>query len=100
MPAAYNAPQVGKAAEVRAFSVCLLVLAMASGSWAQNTPSQVIVWIYRPNVDNLSSAPPLYLDGRKLVNLGHGKFFVIQAAPGLHAFNWTNQPGAMRVVVP
>ena len=100
MPAAYNAPRVGKVAEVKAFSVCLLVLAMASGSLAQNTPSQVEVWIYRQSVDSLGSAVPLYLDGRKLVNLGQGKFFGIQVPAGLHAFNWTNQPGARQVVVP
>jgi hypothetical protein len=85
---------------VRALFASVLVTVMSCSLLAQNTASQVTVWLYRPNVDNLSSAVPLYLDGRKLLNLDHGRFFGIQLSPGLHAFNWTNQPGARHVVVP
>src|SRR5579862_8279223 len=85
---------------VRALFACALVTVMSCGLLAQNTAPQVTVWLYRPNVDNLSSAVPLYMDGRKLLNLAHGQFFGIQVSPGLHAFNWTNQPGARHVVVP
>ena len=85
---------------VKALFACVLVSVMACSLSAQNTAPQVTVWLYRPNVDNFSSAVPLYLDGRKLLNLGHGRFFGIQLSPGLHAFNWTNQPGTRHVVVP
>ena len=85
---------------MRAIVAGMLVCVMVCSLLAQSTPSQVILWLYRPNVDNLSLAASLYLDGRKLVNLGHGQFFGIHVSPGLHAFNWTNQPGARQVVVP
>ena len=85
---------------VRALFACALVTVMSCGLPAQNTAPQVTVWLYRPIVDNLSSAGPLYMDGRKVLNLDHGRFFGIQVSPGLHAFNWTNQPGARHVVVP
>lgn len=85
---------------VRTLFACALVTVMSCGLPAQNTAPQVTVWLYRPDVDNLSSALPLYLDGRRLLNFDHGRFFGIQVSPGLHAFNWTNQPGARHVVVP
>jgi hypothetical protein len=85
---------------MKALFASVLVTVMSCGLLAQNTAPQVTVWLYRPNVDNFSSAVPLYLDGRRLVNLGHAQFFGIQVPPGLHAFNWTNQPGARQVVVP
>jgi hypothetical protein len=85
---------------VRSLSACALVTVMSFSLLAQNTAPQVTVWVYRPDVDNISSAVPLYMDGHKVLNLGHGRFFGIQVPPGLHAFNWTNQPGAKQVVVP
>ena len=85
---------------VKALFACVLVAVMSCSLPAQNTAPQVTVWLYRPNVDNFSSAVPLYMDGHKVLNLEHGRFFGIQVPPGLHAFNWTNQPGARHVVVP
>jgi len=84
----------------RAVFAFVLVTVMSCSLLAQNTAPQVTVWLYRPGVDNFGSAVPLYLDGRKLLNLGHGRFFGIPVSPGLHAFNWTNLPGARHVVVP
>jgi hypothetical protein len=85
---------------MRAIVACMLACVLSCSLLAQSTPSQVTLWLFRPNADNLSSAGSLYVDGRKLVNLGHGQFFGIHVSPGLHAFNWTNQPGARQVVVP
>src|SRR4051794_13517131 len=85
---------------VRAFFASVLVTVISCSLLAQTTTPQVTVWLYRPNADNISSAVPLYLDGRKVLNLDHGRFFGIPLSPGLHAFNWTNLPGARHFVVP
>jgi hypothetical protein len=85
---------------VRTLLASVLVSVMTCSLLAQNAQSQITLWMYRPNVDNLSAAVPVYLDGRKLANVGHGRFFAIQVSPGLHTFTWTNQPGAQRVAVP
>ena len=85
---------------VRALFTSVLVTVMSCSLLAQDTVPQVTVWLYRPNVDNFSSAVPLYLDGRQLLNLDHGRFFGIQLSPGLHTFDWTNQPGTRHVAVP
>src|SRR5438876_7304530 len=79
---------------------CPLFFLLASSAVAQSTSPQVTLWLYRPAVDNFGSAMPLYIDGRKLVSLGPGQFFGIQVPPGLHAFSWTNAPGARQVVLP
>jgi hypothetical protein len=79
---------------------CPLVLLLSLTAFAQSAPQQATVWLYRPAADSLSSTMPLYVDGRKLVNFGHGQFFGIPLSPGLHAFSWTTQPGARQVVIP
>ena len=85
---------------VRAIFAFVLVMVMSCSLLAQTTAPQVTVWLYRPGVDNFSSSVTLYTDGRKLLNLDHGRFFGIRLSPGLHAFTWTNQPGARHVVIP
>jgi hypothetical protein len=85
---------------VRALFISVLVTVMSCSLRAQDTVPEVTVWLYRPKADNFSSAVRLYVDGRELLNLDHGRFFGIQLSPGPHAFNWTNQPDARHVVVP
>src|SRR5262249_10105834 len=79
---------------------CLLVFLLCSSVLGQNASPRVTVWLYRLGVDNFASPMPLYVDGRKVVSLAPSQFFGIQLSPGLHAFSWTNAPGARQVVLP
>jgi hypothetical protein len=85
---------------MRRLAACLLALVITYGVYAQSTPPGVTMWLYRPAADNAGVPLTLFLDGRKLTNLGAGQFFGIQVPSGLHAFNWTAQAGARQVVIP
>ena len=78
---------------------CLLAFLLSASALGQSTAPRVTVWLDRPAVDNFGSAMPLYVDGKKMVSWGPSQYFGIQLSPGLHAFSWTNAPGARQVVL-
>jgi hypothetical protein len=87
----------------RSFSACFVVFLMSSCALAEGAAtvaSQGTAWLYRPASDNSNLPLTLYMDGRKLANLGKGQFFGVQVPFGLHAFSWTNASTAKAVVVP
>ena len=78
----------------------VLALLISCTAFSQGTQPQATVWVYRP-ISNDSGFPlTVYMDGRRLATLSPGQFFGIPALPGLHSFNWTNEPGADPIVVP